>query len=160
MHRAADIMPAWDRQQNRRAHVARLFFDLEGSSLVPDGPKMRAPTLLLLHGGPGSTEKGGNPGASRGKAWSCPLARACGMSAERFNPPFVAKCRLPMMPRHPYPCVASSLSNSSRRYPQRVKSATRVAAGSPTHTPQNDISGRTSRESGEYGRVHDQSVGQ
>lgn len=32
----------------------RLFFDVEGGSLVPDGPAMRQkPTLLLLHGGPG-----------------------------------------------------------------------------------------------------------
>ncbi|MFN8524279.1 MAG: alpha/beta hydrolase [Chloroflexota bacterium] len=32
----------------------RLFFDVEGASLVPDGPTMRRkPTLLLLHGGPG-----------------------------------------------------------------------------------------------------------
>ena len=32
----------------------RLFFDVEGASRVPDGPRMRAkPTLLLLHGGPG-----------------------------------------------------------------------------------------------------------
>jgi pimeloyl-ACP methyl ester carboxylesterase len=32
----------------------RLFFDVEGASLVPDGPAMRGrPTLLLLHGGPG-----------------------------------------------------------------------------------------------------------
>ena len=32
----------------------RLFFDVEGSKLVPDGPAMREkPTLLLLHGGPG-----------------------------------------------------------------------------------------------------------
>jgi pimeloyl-ACP methyl ester carboxylesterase len=32
----------------------RLFFDVEGASLVPDGPSMREkPTLLLLHGGPG-----------------------------------------------------------------------------------------------------------
>ncbi|HSF33649.1 MAG TPA: alpha/beta hydrolase [Candidatus Tectomicrobia bacterium] len=32
----------------------RLFFDVEGASLVPDGPTMREkPTLLLLHGGPG-----------------------------------------------------------------------------------------------------------
>jgi len=31
----------------------RLFFDVEGVSLVPDGPVMREkPTLLLLHGGP------------------------------------------------------------------------------------------------------------
>jgi len=32
----------------------RLFFDVEGGKLVPDGPAMREkPTLLLLHGGPG-----------------------------------------------------------------------------------------------------------
>ena len=32
----------------------RLFFDVEGASLVPDGPAMRQrPTVLLLHGGPG-----------------------------------------------------------------------------------------------------------
>src|SRR5262245_66152187 len=32
----------------------QLFFDVEGASLVPDGPNMRPkPTLLLLHGGPG-----------------------------------------------------------------------------------------------------------
>jgi len=33
----------------------RLFFDIEGAKLVPDGPVMREkPTLLMLHGGPGS----------------------------------------------------------------------------------------------------------
>lgn len=32
----------------------RLFFDVEGARLVPDGPRMREkPTLILLHGGPG-----------------------------------------------------------------------------------------------------------
>jgi len=32
----------------------RLFFDIEGAKLRPDGPQMReVPTLLLLHGGPG-----------------------------------------------------------------------------------------------------------
>jgi proline iminopeptidase len=32
---------------------SKLFFDVEGTGLVPDGPTMRAkPTLLLLHGGP------------------------------------------------------------------------------------------------------------
>jgi proline iminopeptidase len=39
-------------------HVAvngvRLFFDVEGAALVPDGPRLREqPTLILLHGGPG-----------------------------------------------------------------------------------------------------------
>jgi pimeloyl-ACP methyl ester carboxylesterase len=33
----------------------RLFFDVEGSKFAPDGPVMREkPTLLMLHGGPGS----------------------------------------------------------------------------------------------------------
>jgi pimeloyl-ACP methyl ester carboxylesterase len=32
---------------------ARLWFDVDGPSLVPDGPRMRArPTVILLHGGP------------------------------------------------------------------------------------------------------------
>ena len=32
----------------------RLFFDVEGAKLRPDGPKMReVPTVVLLHGGPG-----------------------------------------------------------------------------------------------------------
>ena len=32
----------------------RLFFDVEGAGLVPEGPTMREkPTILLLHGGPG-----------------------------------------------------------------------------------------------------------
>jgi pimeloyl-ACP methyl ester carboxylesterase len=38
-----------------RVNGVRLFFDVEGAKLVPDGPVMREkPTLLLLHGGPGS----------------------------------------------------------------------------------------------------------
>jgi len=33
---------------------ARLYVDVEGAGLVPDGPRMKAkPTLVLLHGGPG-----------------------------------------------------------------------------------------------------------
>ncbi len=33
---------------------ARLFFDVIGEKLVPDGNRMRErPTVLLLHGGPG-----------------------------------------------------------------------------------------------------------
>lgn len=36
------------------ANGVRLFFDVEGAKLVPDGPAMRErPTLILLHGGPG-----------------------------------------------------------------------------------------------------------
>jgi pimeloyl-ACP methyl ester carboxylesterase len=31
-----------------------LFFDVEGAKLRPEGPRMKeAPTVLLLHGGPG-----------------------------------------------------------------------------------------------------------
>jgi len=34
---------------------ARLFFDVEGLRLVPDGPVMKErPTVVLLHGGPGT----------------------------------------------------------------------------------------------------------
>ncbi len=33
----------------------RLWFDVDGQALVPDGPEMRGrPTVVLLHGGPGS----------------------------------------------------------------------------------------------------------
>jgi pimeloyl-ACP methyl ester carboxylesterase len=38
-----------------RVNGVRLFFDVEGAGLVPDGPIMRQkPTLLMLHGGPGA----------------------------------------------------------------------------------------------------------
>jgi proline iminopeptidase len=44
----------------------RLFVDIEGMSLVPDGPAMREkPTLLLLHGGPGYDHSGFKPAFSR-----------------------------------------------------------------------------------------------
>src|SRR5262249_48307460 len=44
---------------------ARLFFDVEGAGLVPDGPSMRAkPTLVLLHGGPGFDHSGYKPAFS------------------------------------------------------------------------------------------------
>jgi proline iminopeptidase len=37
------------------ANGTRLWFDVEGPAFVPDGPAMRErPTVLLLHGGPGS----------------------------------------------------------------------------------------------------------
>lgn len=33
----------------------RLFFDVEGAALMPDGPRLRRkPTLIVLHGGPGA----------------------------------------------------------------------------------------------------------
>ncbi len=42
-----------------RVNGTRLFFDVEGLQLVPDGPKIRErPTLVLLHGGPGLDHSG------------------------------------------------------------------------------------------------------
>ena len=38
------------------AHVngIKLYFDVEGASLIADGPEMRErPTVILVHGGPG-----------------------------------------------------------------------------------------------------------
>lgn len=44
----------------------RLFFDIEGAKFVPDGNTMREkPTLLLLHGGPGSDHSGFKPAFSQ-----------------------------------------------------------------------------------------------
>jgi proline iminopeptidase len=44
----------------------RLFFDVEGAKLVPDGPAMRErPTVLLLHGGPGFDHSSYKPLFSR-----------------------------------------------------------------------------------------------
>ncbi len=41
----------------------RLFFDIEGAKVVPDGPVMREkPTLILVHGGPGSDHSRYKPG--------------------------------------------------------------------------------------------------
>jgi len=47
-------IPRFDKHMRVTVNGVRLFFDVEGASLVPDGPSMRErPTLLLLHGGPG-----------------------------------------------------------------------------------------------------------
>lgn len=44
----------------------RLYVDVEGPGLVPDGPAMRErPTLVLLHGGPGYDHAGFKPAFSR-----------------------------------------------------------------------------------------------
>ncbi len=44
---------------------ARLYFDVEGLGLVPDGKTMRQrPTLVLLHGGPGFDHSGFKPAFS------------------------------------------------------------------------------------------------
>lgn len=43
----------------------RLYVDIEGAGLVPDGPRMREkPTLLLLHGGPGADHSSYKPAFS------------------------------------------------------------------------------------------------
>ncbi len=45
---------------------ARLFVDIEGAGIVPDGPNMRKkPTLILLHGGPGADHSIYKPAFSR-----------------------------------------------------------------------------------------------
>jgi len=47
------------------APQVRLFVDVEGLGLVPDGPTLRAkPTLILLHGGPGYDHSGFKPAFS------------------------------------------------------------------------------------------------
>jgi hypothetical protein len=39
----------------------RLWFDVDGPGLVPDGPAMRArPTIVLVHGGPGGPGTSGS----------------------------------------------------------------------------------------------------
>ncbi|WP_144006942.1 alpha/beta fold hydrolase, partial [Pelomonas sp. KK5] len=44
----------------------RLFVDMEGPGLVPDGPSMREkPTLICMHGGPGFDHSAFKPGFSR-----------------------------------------------------------------------------------------------
>jgi proline iminopeptidase len=44
----------------------RLFFDVDGAKLVPDGPRMRElPTLVLLHGGPGFDHSSFKPAFAR-----------------------------------------------------------------------------------------------
>ncbi len=44
----------------------RLFVDIEGPGLVPEGPRLREkPTLVLLHGGPGYDHSGFKPFFSR-----------------------------------------------------------------------------------------------
>lgn len=43
----------------------RIYFDIEGAGLVPDGPRMRErPVAMIVHGGPGSDHSGFKPGMS------------------------------------------------------------------------------------------------
>ena len=45
---------------------ARLYFDVDGAGLAPDGPRIvERPTLLLLHGGPGGDHSTFKPGFSQ-----------------------------------------------------------------------------------------------
>ncbi len=47
-------------------NACRLYVDIEGAGLIPDGARMRAkPTLLLLHGGPGFDHSGFKPAFSQ-----------------------------------------------------------------------------------------------
>ena len=63
-HRAdrhADAHPATDMRASIRG--TRIYFDVEGMGLVPDGPVMRArPAAMVIHGGPGSDHTGFKPG--------------------------------------------------------------------------------------------------
>lgn len=44
----------------------RIYFDIEGAGLVPDGPAMRErPVAMIIHGGPGGDHSGFKPGMSR-----------------------------------------------------------------------------------------------
>jgi len=48
-----------------RVRDTELFFDVEGMSLVPDGPRMvERPVAFLLHGGPGGDHTGFKPSYS------------------------------------------------------------------------------------------------
>jgi proline iminopeptidase len=43
----------------------RIYFDVEGMGLVPDGPRMRErPVAMVIHGGPGGDHSGFKPGFS------------------------------------------------------------------------------------------------
>jgi pimeloyl-ACP methyl ester carboxylesterase len=54
------------RQMRIQVGNVRLFFDVEGVKLRPDGATMReVPTLLLLHGGPGFDHSGSKPDFSQ-----------------------------------------------------------------------------------------------
>jgi pimeloyl-ACP methyl ester carboxylesterase len=57
------FVPRWEPFMRIQIDDIRLFFDVEGSKLRPDGGSMReVPTLLLLHGGPGFDHSGFKPG--------------------------------------------------------------------------------------------------
>ena len=43
----------------------RIYFDIEGAGLVPDGPRMRErPVAMVVHGGPGGDHSGFKPAMS------------------------------------------------------------------------------------------------
>ena len=78
----------------------RLFFDVEGAKLVPEGSAMRErPTLILLHGGPGFDHTVYKPAYSAladiaqpqggrgplGRHAGMPLKRRSGMPLPRYT---------------------------------------------------------------------------
>ena len=68
---------------------ARLFFDVDGAALEPDGPRMRQkPSLLLLHGGPGGDHSTIKPAFShlRDIAQLVYLDHRCNGRSERGDP--------------------------------------------------------------------------
>ncbi len=77
---------------------ARLFFDVEGAVLVPDGPRMREkPTLLLLHGGPGFDHSIYKPAFSAVADLAQVIYldhRGCGCQC-RLHPPQIGRLKIP-----------------------------------------------------------------
>jgi pimeloyl-ACP methyl ester carboxylesterase len=97
-----------------RVGDVRLFFDVEGAKLVPDGARLRErPTLVLLHGGPGFDHSSFKPLFSR-------LADAAQMVAMAYST---------RHPDHPTKLVLSSTCARQRldRVPSRASSASRAA---------------------------------
>jgi proline iminopeptidase len=57
----------------------RLYFDVEGAGLVPDGRRVRQkPTLLMLHGGPGASLDVARTEAFKAQAERAPNVRSRG----------------------------------------------------------------------------------
>jgi hypothetical protein len=69
----------------------RLFFEVEGSKLRPDGPRMKElPTLLLLHGGPGFDHSSYKPAfhhsaTSHKSSTSTTVARAVAIALRQIS---------------------------------------------------------------------------
>lgn len=104
------------------------FFDVEGASLVPDGPSMREkPTLLLLHGGPGFDHSIYKPAYSSreprhdGTGLECHLVgptqdTTSAMSADRVGRTWGRVVAVSALPLLSWPSVTGSL-RSKRTHP-------------------------------------------